>query len=192
MAIILGFLNALGAVSLSILVLYGQEVLNTSATEFAVLAMGGGAGGVIGGWTASRLHKTLNAGPALGLTILTGSAVNIGIGLTTSWPIAFVLLAAYSMTGLWWNVLTVSLRQSIIPDELLGRVNSVYRFFAWGMIPIGSLLGGLVVLLVEDFTSRDNALRAAYLVAGAGHIVLWLFAAPKLTTAKIEAARTAA
>ena len=41
-----------------------------------------------------------------------------------------------------WKVITVSLRQTIIPDELLGRVNSVYRFFGWGMMPIGALLGG--------------------------------------------------
>ncbi len=31
------------------------------------------------------------------------------------------------------------------PPHLLGRVNSVYRFFAWGMIPIGAFLGGATV-----------------------------------------------
>jgi hypothetical protein len=36
------------------------------------------------------------------------------------------------MAGTLWNVITVSLRQRLIPDHLLGRVNSVYRFFAWG------------------------------------------------------------
>ena len=36
----------------------------------------------------------------------------------------------------------MSLRQSIIPDALLGRVNSVYRFLGWGTMPIGAAVGG--------------------------------------------------
>ena len=52
--------------------------------------------------------------------------------------VALNLLAG--VLALLWNVITVSLRQSIIPDHLLGRVNSVYRFLAWGMIPIGAAL----------------------------------------------------
>ncbi|HRA76985.1 MAG TPA: MFS transporter, partial [Propionicimonas sp.] len=36
------------------------------------------------------------------------------------------------------------LRQQITPDPLLGRMNSCYRLLAWGMIPIGSLAGGLL------------------------------------------------
>ena len=45
----------------------------------------------------------------------------------------------------------------------LGRVNSVYRFFAWGSIPIGMLIGcGLVTVLAQYF-SRESALRAPFL-----------------------------
>ena len=42
------------------------------------------------------------------------------------------------------NVVMVSLRQRVTPDRLLGRVNSAYRLVAWGTMPIGALLGGLV------------------------------------------------
>jgi MFS family permease len=90
-----------------------------------------------------------------------------------------------------WNVITVSLRQTIIPDHLLGRVNSVYRFFAWGMMPIGSILGGVIVLIADASGSREFALRLPWFIAGGLHVVLFVFAAPKLTTAKIEAARAA-
>jgi hypothetical protein len=41
----------------------------------------------------------------------------------------------------------VSLRQRIAPDHLLGRVNAGYRLFAWGTMPIGALLGGLIAEL---------------------------------------------
>jgi hypothetical protein len=45
---------------------------------------------------------------------------------------------------LLWNVITVSLRQRITPDRLLGRVNSAYRLLAWGTMPLGAAAGGLL------------------------------------------------
>jgi len=89
-------------------------------------------------------------------------------------------------------VITVSFRQTIIPDHLLGRVNSVYRFFGWGMMPIGAALGGLIVVAAESFATRELALRMPWFVAGGMSLVLFVFAAPKLTTAKFAAARAAA
>ena len=56
-------------------------------------------------------------------------------------------------------MVTVSLRQAIIPDELLGRVNSVYRFLGWGMMPIGAALGGIIASVF--------GLRATYWIGGA-------------------------
>ena len=91
--------------------------------------------------------------------------------------------------GILWNVITVSLRQTIIPAQLLGRVNSVYRFFAWGMMPIGAAIGGVTVTVVSAFADREWALRSVWLLSAATHIGLFVFGRTKLTTAKIEAAR---
>jgi hypothetical protein len=90
-----------------------------------------------------------------------------------------------------WNVITVSLRQTIIPSHLLGRVNSVYRFFAWGMMPIGAALGGLIVAGVGSVSTRQNGLRAVWFVDAAIHLGLFIAGRSKLTTAKIESARAA-
>jgi MFS family permease len=86
----------------------------------------------------------------------------------------------------------VSLRQSIIPDRLLGRVNSVYRFFAWGMMPVGSLLGGIVVAVTETLSNRENALRAPFWLAAATFVVLFVYTLPRLNTARIREAESAA
>jgi hypothetical protein len=73
------------------------------------------------------------------------SAVAIAVpGFTTS---PFVIGPAFFLSGIFivvWNVITVSLRQRIVPDHLLGRLNSAYRLFAWGTQPLGALLGGVV------------------------------------------------
>jgi len=48
------------------------------------------------------------------------------------------------IAGTTWNVVTVSLRQRIIPAELFGRVNSVYRFLGTGSIALGAIAGGQI------------------------------------------------
>ena len=88
-----------------------------------------------------------------------------------------------------WNVITVSLRQAVIPDRLLGRVNSVYRFFGWGAIPIGALLGGGLVAVLDGPLSREWALRMPWIVAGVAQLVLAAVVARTLTSARIDAAR---
>jgi MFS family permease len=192
MAIVLGLLNLLGTLSMATLVLYAQEVLNTTPTEFAILSTGGAIGGVVGGWTASNISRQLGPGHSLWLTLIGGGVITFAIGLMTWWPLVWAMFGIFMLFAVVWNVITVSLRQTIIPDHLLGRVNSVYRFFAWGMMPIGAALGGVLVAVTDSFASRDLALRMPWFIAGALHFVLFAFAAPKLTTARIEAARAQA
>lgn len=192
MALILGGLNLIGALNMATLVLFAQEVLHTSAIEFAVLSMGGAVGGVIGGYVAPWIRNRLGSGPSLWLTLFTTALTPIPIGLTTSWPIVFVMFAIGMFVAVIWNVITVSLRQTIIPDELLGRVNSVYRFFAWGMIPIGSALGGLAVLLVDAQWGREASLRFPWFLSAALGGLLAVYAVPRLTSARLDGARDAA
>ncbi len=191
MAIILGVMNAASMISFATFVLFAQEVLEVGPLLFTVLSMGGAVGGIVGGAFASSISSRLGSGTCLSLTLGGCAVIAFVIGLSSWWPVVFVMFTAVSLLGILWNVITVSLRQTIIPPHLLGRVNSVYRFFAWGMMPVGAALGGLVVLVVDTFASRDVALRATWIVNGAIHVLLFVFGRRKLTTARIEAARTA-
>jgi MFS family permease len=192
MAITLGLLNMLGNAALAAFVLFSQEVLGTSTTEFAILSTAGAFGGVLGGWVASRVSRRIGSGPSLALTIVGGGICLVAIGLVSSWPAAFVFLFVEMFIAVLWNVITVSLRQTIIPDRLLGRVNSVYRFFGWGAIPVGALIGGALAAGLDGPLSREWALRASLIIPGIAHVFVAIFALPKLTTAKMDAARAAA
>nr|WHW29289.1 putative MFS transporter [uncultured bacterium] len=189
MAIILGLLNMLFTMSGATLVLFAQEVLKTDATEFAILGTGGAVGGVLGGWTGSWVASKIGSGPSLALTLIGGGTTSIIIGFASSWPLVWVMTSISMFVAVLWNVITVSLRQTIIPDHLLGRVNSVYRFFAWGMMPIGAFLGGVVVLVTEATASRELALRMPWFFAGVAQFVLLVGVTRLLTTDKIESAR---
>jgi MFS family permease len=192
MAIILGLFNASASITYSVYVLFAQEVLGASTGEFAAVMMGGAAGAIIGGWTASWLSNTLGSGPAMALALAGSAVVEVAIGLMSNVPAVVALNLLAGVLALLWNVITVSLRQSIIPDHLLGRVNSVYRFLAWGMVPIGAALGGVIVTVTDRFGDRELALRMPWFVAGGIEFALLVFAVPRLTTQRMDAARAAA
>ena len=192
MAVILGALNLLGTMVAATFILYTQEVLNTSVFVFAVLGTAGAIGGIAGGLIAPKISEKIGSGPSLWLALAMGPIGAVIIGTTSAWQIVWVVLLFQSFFGVLWNTITVSLRQRIIPTRLLGRVNSVYRFFGWGSIPIGMFLGGGVVTLSQYFVSREMALRTPYFLGAGLGVLLFIFAAPRLTTKAIEQARTEA
>jgi MFS family permease len=110
-------------------------------------------------------------------------------GLTSSFWLFWGMGVVSALTGTLWNVITVSLRQALIPDRILGRVNSVYRFLGWGMMPIGSALGGLVVAVAQPLLGREWALRSPFVLAAAITFGLFAYAVPHLNTSQIEAAK---
>lgn len=190
MAIILGAMNGLGAMMGATYILFAQEVLHTSVFIFAILGTAGAIGGIIGGILAPRISAKIGSGPSLWLALASMPIGNLIVGLTSSWQVVWVVTAVETFIAVLWNTITVSLRQSIIPTHLLGRVNSVYRFFAWGSIPIGVFLGGGLVSLMVHFFSRESALRFPYLISVVLGLVLLGLAAPQLTTARINRARS--
>jgi MFS family permease len=115
-------------------------------------------GGVIGSFVAAPMQKRFGRAALLSLTIVLDAVFVATPALTRN----VVLVGAASVlvgTTAIWNVVTVSLRQRIIPDRLLGRVNSAYRLLGWGSMPVGAALGGAIGQLVS--------VRAVFLVSGA-------------------------
>jgi predicted MFS family arabinose efflux permease len=70
------------------------------------------------------------------------------------------------------NVLVVSLRQTVTPDAMLGRMNASYRFFTFGAIPLGALLGGALAGVI--------GLRATLLTGALGLLLAlaWVVFSP--------------
>jgi MFS family permease len=190
MAIILGLMNLASTLSGSVLVLFAQEILDVGPFVFTIMGFGLAAGAAIGGNLAPWMSKRLGSGTCLAMTLGSSAVVSFLVGLSSHLGIVMVLYGIGATLGATWNVITVSLRQSIIPPHLLGRVNSVYRFFAWGMMPIGAALGGITVTVVSHLANRRVALRSAFFLDAAIYACLFVIGRSKLTTAKLEAART--
>jgi MFS family permease len=184
-------MNLASMVTGATLVLFAQEVLDIGPLLFSILGFGAAAGGIVGGTVAPWASKRYGSGTCLAVVLAGSAALSVVVGVLPFWPVVMVVFGVEVMLGTLWNVITVSLRQTIIPAQLLGRVNSVYRFFAWGMMPIGAALGGVTVVVVGAFVDRDWALRATWFVNGAIYLGLFVIGRAKLTTEKIEAARAA-
>jgi MFS family permease len=192
MAIILGLLNGIAALSGAIFILFAQEVLETTVFIFAILGTAAAFGGILGGLLGPKVSEKIGRGRSLALALFVMPLMTLMVGFTSLWYLAWIFIAIETFTAVLWNVVTVSLRQSLIPSHLLGRVNSVYRFFAWGTIPIGTLLGGTLVTILQSGLGREMAFRSVYFIGATLGFGLFLYAIRVLTTENIERARAAA
>lgn len=163
LAIMLGAFNAVAVGGLTILVLYAQEVLHLAATGYGFLLACAAAGGVLGGLVAPDIARRIGMRASLVLALGTFVLLHLALGLFSSVPLACLAMFIEAAGVMLWNVVTVSYRQRLIPDDLLGRVNSVYRFFAWGAMPFGALGAGALVSLLEPTVGRAAALHGPYL-----------------------------
>jgi len=189
MAIILGLLNAIASLSAAVYILFAQEVLNTTVFIFAVLGTAAAVGGILGGLLGPKISEKIGSGRSLAIALFVMPLGALLIGFASQWYVVWALVFFQTFAGVLWNIVTVSLRQSLIPTNLLGRVNSVYRFFAWGTIPIGTLLGGGVVFALEGLIGREMAFRSVYFIGAALGFILFVYAIRVLTTEAIDKAR---
>lgn len=192
LAIALGVFNATAMLSNTTFVLFAQDVLDLEAAGFGLLLTSGAVGGVLGALAASKVAKRLSRGTALFASMIVFGSTQALIGLFPSAILAWALMALATFFVMVWNVITVSLRQRIIPDALLGRVNSVYRFFGWGMMSIGALAGGALVSVTGPLVGRDWSLRIPFLVTAGIQLLMLLYAVPRFNTRRIEEAEQAA
>ena len=167
-----GFWNLFHQMIVIGVVLHAQENLGLSAQAYGLTLAGGAVGGIAGSLLGERIGRALGPTRTMQWMLAASGPCFIGMALA---PDAWTLgasFAAMEFTGFVWNVVSVSTRQRLIPDALLGRVNSLYRLLAWGMMPLGLVLSGLVVSAGELFLPRGTALVLPFWAAGAGSVLV--------------------
>jgi MFS family permease len=180
LAIVLGVANFLATATFTVQVLFAQDVLSLSAFAYGTVLSVAALGAITGSLLAPRLTKAIGLHPCLLLSIAGWAVGYFVIGVSSSGILMAFALFGVMASAMLWNVITVSWRQRRIPTELLGRVNSIYRFFGWGSMPLGALAGGFVVSLLEDGLGREAALRAPFLLAAACCVLLLVYAVFRL------------
>ncbi len=158
-SLMMALINMVGATVFAQLVLFAKQALRAADSEVGLLFAAGGAGVVVLSLAAGPLRKRWSFGNvALGALMLSG-LLTVGFAYTDSLWVAIVLWALVSGLGILFNINTGSLRQAIVPNQMLGRVISIAMVLAWSANPIGALAGGLLI-------ERTGDVRLIYAVIG--------------------------
>jgi Na+/melibiose symporter-like transporter len=124
-----------------------------------------GIGSIAGALLVPYVRRALGFGVAwLGANLLCGLAMG-GIGLVSHVPVVAVLAATFSFGMTASAVTSVSLRQQITPDHLLGRVTAVFRTLHSALAPLGALL-------LTAATGRAGV--RAVCLAGGGAVIVFV------------------
>jgi MFS family permease len=138
--------NLFGSIIFSIFLVFAVRELDLGAGVIGAIFAVANVGYLAGALLANRLSRRFGVGP----TIVIGASCSVSLLLLAaaprSNPIPFLIAAqAISSMGIpIYNITQISFRQAITPERLQGRMNSVMRFIVWGVMPLGSLLGGAI------------------------------------------------
>jgi MFS family permease len=159
-SIMMALINLVGATVYAQLVVFAKRQLDASDSQVALLYAAGSIGVVGLSLAAGPLRRRLSFSvAALGALFLDG-LLTVALAGTSWYWVAVALWAAISGLGIFFNINTVSLRQQIVPNHLLGRVISIAGVLAWSAIPLGALAGGWAV-------ERTGSVALVYGVIGA-------------------------
>ncbi|MDX3696279.1 MFS transporter [Streptomyces europaeiscabiei] len=128
----------------SMLVLLSDRTLGLSGTGYGLLLAAGSLGAVGGSWLVPRVADRLPTVRLAFWSLVASGGAYVLLGAAPGPVLAGLALAANGVFMMGWNIPVMSLRQRVTPENLQGRVMSVSRLCAWGTMPLGALLGGLL------------------------------------------------
>jgi predicted MFS family arabinose efflux permease len=186
--------NTASFLLLSVFVPYAVRRLGLSATAVGTILAMYGVGMVVGALLATRVMRRLPFGTVIGLGPVTGFVAAAVMALTTVIPAARLAGLSFFLLGvgpILWVISTTTLRQSVTPRQLLGRVSAI-NILSYGARPLGSALGAIV----GGLYGAEVCLYLAVAIFGAQALVILLSPAvslsrqPEMIGACSAAART--
>lgn len=146
LVVIVGVMNLGWSAWMSIMVLYVVTPGPGGLSEFGygIMLTSIGIGGLVGTLIAVPLVKRFGRRWAIGADIV-GTFVMLAIPAITANPWAIGAAAVIGgIGGAMWSIVVSSIRQQVVPDDMLGRTSGVFRLFGYGALPLGSVLAGFI------------------------------------------------
>ena len=165
-ALCTGIGNYFGHIATAVIILYAVRNLGLTAGLIGLWYSVGSVGAPIGAALSGRIGRRLGAGHTIMATAVLFSAAWFFIPLAPrAHPLPFLIASGIlgSVGSVIYNITQVSLRQSITPQRLQGRMNATMRFLVWGTIPLGAFTGGAL--------GSTIGLHATMWVAAAGGVL---------------------
>jgi MFS family permease len=164
-SLMMALVNLLVSTVMAQLVLFVSRRYAVDEAGVGLFYSAGGAGVVVISLAAGLLSRRFGFSKvALGSLMLSGVAL-VAMAITPLYWVGLLLWALQSGLGILFNINTGSLRQAIVPSHMLGRVISVAMVFGLSAIPVGAIIGGLVI-------ERTGNVALVYGVIGALTIII--------------------
>jgi len=164
LVVMVAAVSMVGFGSLTLLPVFAKDILKIGAEGFGQLLSAQGVGALTGSFVLIFLGDRLHKGRLLLFgRILLGPGI-IGLALSRTPWVSMAAMAVLGYSFITQLVLTNTLIQSIVPDDLRGRVLSTYTWALGGFYPLGSLLMG--------FLGDQTGAPGAALISGVGSILL--------------------
>src|SRR3954465_2901671 len=165
---------------LAVFVPYAVRHLGLSASGVGTTLAMYGVGMVVGALAATRVMQRLQFGTVIALGPVTGFVAAVVLALTTVVPSALLAGLGFFLLGagpILWVISTTTLRQSVTPPRLLGRVSAI-NIMSYGARPLGALPGAVV----GGLYGAEPCLYLAAAIFGAQALVILL--SPAVTLAR--------
>jgi MFS family permease len=158
--------------------LYVLRQIGLSPALLGILVGSGGIGALAGATLVGRVTRRWGTGRTLIRAILFTGIVGLLVPLAGSfprWTAAALLLAGQLIGDVGMSIYLItglSLRQTLAPDAMLGRVNASFEFLVGGMGTMGIFVGGVL--------GQTVGIRPSLLIAVSGAMLscLWLLFSP--------------
>jgi predicted MFS family arabinose efflux permease len=168
---------------------YAVNLIGLSAIGVGSTLATYGAGMVVGATFASRLMRSMNFGSAVIVGPLFSVAAALVMVATLWWPSAWLAGVSFFLFGagpVLWVVSSTTLRQTVTPSAMLGRVSALFLTVNAGSRPLGAALGAGIAALVGG----QGGLQACIVVMAVGFVVqaLIIVCSPLLRLRSLPAA----
>ena len=146
----MALVNLVSVTAFAQLVLLAKERYAATDSEIGLLFAAGGVGVVLFSLAAGPLRKRWSFGNvALGALMVSG-LLTIALAYAPTFLVAVACWGLSSGLGTMFNINTGSLRQAIVPNQMLGRIITIAMVLAWSANPIGAIGGGFAVERTHD------------------------------------------
>jgi predicted MFS family arabinose efflux permease len=158
---------------LSVLVLFAKESLHIGSRSYGILVAAMALGGIVGALASHRVVARVGARTVAIFVSICSAFSLLAIGLFGRQPVIVVALFwIWSADLALWNVMAQTVRQRLVPSEIMGRVTISIRMVCFGALPFGALAGG--------FVASALGLRATWVIGGILNLIIVLPFIPTL------------
>lgn len=169
----------------AVYILFIVNIVGANPTQVGIIFGVGSIGGILGAFFSQKISKIIGIGPSIigSVVMITGGGIIVAFVNESMIFTMILLILGQIFTGFGntvYFVSQVSLRQSITPTEIMGRINASNRFISRAAMPLGGLFGGLLGTFV--------ALKLSLFILAIGYIlaIICLIISPVIKLKTIE------